>query len=300
MSPTFISKMFSQFVSLNINSVGKRQFELANVFKLILIDFTSNPVNYDLSYNKFAFQSSSWAKCRFRVVELTHSWRQSNDPKLAHLLSVIREGQCPQWAVERLRSLNDQNKPKIIATRLCTHRADADAWNQRKLGELPGWLNFYLFQHIDNGTKRHQIHMRHTNLIRYMCEAPSVLNLKVGAQVMLLKNLDTSRGLVNGARGVVEKINNDNGLPEVRFYSAKANASNGILHWTIRGVDAEEIASRRQLPLTLAWAISIHKSQGITLEYAELALSKVHRSHRITLQKTRSIISVSLENSETQ
>ncbi|VDO92765.1 unnamed protein product, partial [Schistosoma mattheei] len=99
------------------------------------------------SHNKFAFQSSSWAKCRFRVIELTHSWRQSNDPKLAHLLSVIREGQCPQWAVERLRSrlvselVNDQNKPKIIATRLCTHRADADAWNQRKLSELPGRLN---------------------------------------------------------------------------------------------------------------------------------------------------------------
>ncbi|VDP85772.1 unnamed protein product [Schistosoma mattheei] len=107
------------------------------------------------------------------------------------------------------------------------------------------------------------------------------MNLKVGAQVMLLRNLDTSRGLVNGARGVIEKINNDNGLPEVRFYSAKASGSTGILHvvqmekWTIRGVDAEEIASRRQLPLTLAWAISIHKSQGITLEYAELALSKV-------------------------
>lgn len=66
---------------------------------------------------------------------------------MAHLLSVIREGQCPQWAVERLRSrlvselVNDQNKPKIIATRLCTHRADADAWNQRKLSELPGRLN---------------------------------------------------------------------------------------------------------------------------------------------------------------
>ncbi|CAH8525233.1 unnamed protein product [Schistosoma curassoni] len=98
---------------------------------------------------------------------------------------------------------------------------------------------------------------------------------------MLLRNLDTSRGLVNGARGIVGKINSDTGLPEVRFYPAKANGSNGISHvvqiekWTIRGIDAKEIASRRQLPLTLAWAICIRKSQGITLEYAELALSKV-------------------------
>ncbi|VDO85095.1 unnamed protein product, partial [Schistosoma curassoni] len=178
------------------------------------------------SHNKFAFQSSSWAKCRFRVIELTHSWRQSNDPKLAHLLSVI-------------------------PTRLCTHRADADAWNQRKL----------IYRSQDKGVGKGI-----STTIDSSCPAPSVLNLKVGAQVMLLRNLDTGRGLVNGARGVIEKINNDNGLPEVRFYSAK---------WTIRGVDAEEIASRRQLPLTLAWAISIHKSQGITLEYAELALSKV-------------------------
>ncbi|CAH8510966.1 unnamed protein product [Schistosoma rodhaini] len=232
------------------------------------------------SINKFAFQSSSWAKCRFRVIELTHSWRQSNDPKLAHLLSVIREGQCPEWAVERLRSrlvselVDRKNKPKVIATRLCTHRADADAWNQRKLSELPGSCKVYRSQ--DNGVGKGI-----STTIDSSCPAPSVLNLKVGAQVMLLRNLDTSRGLVNGARGVVEKINNDTGLPEVRFYPAKANESNGILHvvqvekWTICGVNAEEIASRCQLPLTLAWAISIHKSQGITLECAELALSKV-------------------------
>uniref|UniRef100_A0A095BZ99 ATP-dependent DNA helicase n=1 Tax=Schistosoma haematobium TaxID=6185 RepID=A0A095BZ99_SCHHA len=249
---------------------------------VIFGDFFQLPpvVHPSESHNKFAFQSSSWAKCRFRVIELTHSWRQSNDPKLAHLLSVIREGQCPQWAVERLRSrlvselVNDQNKPKIIATRLCTHRADADAWNQRKLSELPG--SFKVYRSQDRGVGKGI-----STTIDSSCPAPSVLNLKVGAQVMLLRNLDTSRGLVNGARGVIEKINNDNGLPEVRFYSAKANGTNGILHvvqmekWTIRGVDAEEIASRRQLPLTLAWAISIHKSQGITLEYAELALSKV-------------------------
>ncbi|KAH8859754.1 ATP-dependent DNA helicase PIF1 [Schistosoma japonicum] len=246
-------------------------------------DFFQLPpvVHLSESNNKFAFQSSSWVKCHFRVIELTHSWRQFDDPKLAHLLSVIREGQCPEWAVKILRSRlvseldNDQDKSKAMATRLCTHRADADAWNQRKLDELPGSCKTYRSQ--DKGVEK-----GNSITLDSACPAPSVLNLKIGAQVMLLRNLDTSRGLVNGARGVVEKINIDTGLPEVRFYSSKSNgSSNSILHvvqiekWTIRGVNAEEIASRRQLPLTLAWAISIHKSQGITLDDAELALSKV-------------------------
>ncbi|RTG83897.1 ATP-dependent DNA helicase PIF1 [Schistosoma bovis] len=150
---------------------------------VIFGDFFQLPpvVHPSESHNKFAFQSSSWAKCRFRVIELTHSWRQSNDPKLAHLLSVIREGQCPQWAVERLRSrlvselVNDQNKPKIIATRLCTHRADADAWNQRKLSELPG--SFKVYRSQDKGVGKGI-----STTIDSSCPAPSVLNLKVGAQ----------------------------------------------------------------------------------------------------------------------
>ncbi|CAH8495587.1 unnamed protein product [Heterobilharzia americana] len=258
------------------------QLAFGGVQLVVFGDFFQLPpvVPSSESDNKFAFQSSAWSKCRFRVIELTHSWRQSDDPQLARLLSVIREGQCPEWAVKILRSrliseLDDyHSQDKLAATRLCTHRADADAWNKRMLDELPGVCKIYRAQ--DKG-----IGKSNSISIDTACPAPSVLNLKVGAQVMLIRNLDTSRGLVNGARGVVEKISSDSGLPVVRFYPSRSNGSNGfsyivqIENWTIRGINAEEVASRRQLPLTLAWAISIHKSQGITLENAELALSKV-------------------------
>nr|CAH8841750.1 unnamed protein product [Trichobilharzia regenti] len=274
-------------------SMGKNAEKLAfgGIQLIVFGDFFQLPpvvpASRTQSESKFAFQSPSWDKCHFKVVELTHSWRQSDDPKLAHLLSVIREGQCPKWAIKILRSRviselgnyksdDNNNGSKCIATRLYTHRADAEAWNKRMLDELPGVCKIYRSQDTFVGKTN-------SSYIDSICPAPSVLNLKVGAQVMLLRNLDTGRGLVNGARGVVEKINNDNGLPEVRFFSSKSNSggSNSFLHtvqiekFTIRGVGTEEVGSRRQLPLSLAWAISIHKSQGITLENAELALSKV-------------------------
>eukprot|EP00794_Sanderia_malayensis_P005603 gene5603-6293_t len=129
------------------------------------------------------------------------------------------------------------------------------------------------------------------------------LSLKVGAQVMLLKNLDVASGLVNGSRGVVtdfvspkvealKDLAEDDPIlqaqlqemqlreeqsnkiyPVVRF----ANGRELVIQREKNNIEiaGKEVASREQLPLALAWAVSIHKSQGMTIERVELSLGQV-------------------------
>ncbi len=107
---------------------------------------------------------------------------------------------------------------------------------------------------------------------------------------MLIRNLDTTRGLVNGARGVVKRFTppSEGAYPEVLFYNtASATPSNPFdsdvaivirpERWTtsLSTRNGEVQFTRAQLPLCLAWAVSIHKSQGITLDAIEIDLSKV-------------------------
>jgi hypothetical protein len=124
-------------------------------------------------------------------------------------------------------------------------------------------------------------------------KAPQQLDLKIGAQVMLIKNLDVGQGLVNGARGIIvdfthkridedtgEEITNDSGhdeiIPVVRFTTSIANKQSTVIRmlgrekWELSEND-RELASRVQIPLIFAWAISVHKSQGMTIPFLDLS-----------------------------
>ncbi|TGZ73091.1 hypothetical protein CRM22_001703 [Opisthorchis felineus] len=252
---------------------------------IVFGDFYQLPPVSKQIQTQFAFESPSWKACRFACVELVRSWRQSDDPELARVLSVTREGHCPDWARHLLMSRchpssddkNSVGKGGLVATRLCTHRNDAEAWNMQMLASLPG--NGKVFRAKDSSPAS-------SKRLDSICPAPRALHLKVGAQVMLLRNLDTNRGLVNGARGVVERLGGDGEPPQVRFFLKRLGSGSEkdhtVLHtvqyerWNLRDDGTGHVdAYRRQLPLNLAWAVSVHKSQGITLDTAELALSKV-------------------------
>jgi ATP-dependent DNA helicase PIF1 len=122
--------------------------------------------------------------------------------------------------------------------------------------------------------------------------APETLQLCVGAQVMLVCNLDLESGLANGSRGVVVSIVED--VPVVRFMNGEERV---ISHWQWEiEEDRKKQVRITQIPLRLAWAQTIHKAQGSTIDYAEMDLSNVftYGQAYVALSRVRSLEGLSI------
>lgn len=165
----------------------------------------------------------------------------------------------------------------ILATRLCSHTKDADIINETKLKALPGQPQIFEAQDSVPGT---------TKQLDQQTPVPSRLELKVGAQVMLLKNINVGSGLVNGARGVVKTF--QDGLPVVQFRNKQYIARHE--RWVVKRASGGSLA-RKQVPLKLAWAFSIHKSQGLTLDCVEMSLGRVFEAGQayVALSRAQSL-----------
>ncbi|XP_058788734.1 ATP-dependent DNA helicase PIF1 [Phymastichus coffea] len=212
---------------------------------------------------KFCFQSDTWSKCINMNFELKTVYRQK-DLKFVNILNKLRIGQATDEITEILRNTAKQKieSEGILATRLCSHVNEANEINESQLEKLPGALKVYNAQDSDQSM---------TKSLDQQLPVPGKLVLKVGAQVMLLKNLNINAGLVNGARGVVIKFEED--LPVIHFRTA-GNYKAKMEKWSIKTAQGA-IIYRKQLPLKLAWAFSIHKSQGLTLDCVEMSLARV-------------------------
>ncbi|KAG7524825.1 ATP-dependent DNA helicase PIF1 [Solea senegalensis] len=240
------------------------------------------PVSKGKEKARFCFQARSWRKVIQVNMELMEVRRQT-DQSFISLLQAVRVGRVTEEVTAKLlkSAYHHIERDGILATRLCTHKDDVELTNENKLQQLPGSVRE--FEALDNDPAQVKTIDIHSPVSR-------VIQLKVGAQVMLTKNLDVARGLVNGARGVVVAFESGKqGLPRVRFLCGVTEVlkperwvfkSNGGIH-----------LSRQQLPLKLAWAISIHKSQGMTLDCVEISLARVFESGQayVALSRARSL-----------
>lgn len=245
--------------------------------------FQLPPVNRSSSTYNFVYKSKSWESLDIRVCYLEKEYRQE-DKQFLHILSEIRRNNISKPSIKVLAA-RMYRRVSNITTRLYTHNSDVDAINEEELSKLPGHLHEYL---MDGKGTEYLV-----DIMKKSCLAPAHLKLKVGAVVMFVKN-NFEKGYVNGTLGTVADFNKK-GYPLV-LTSNGEYVEVSSSDWTIEE-DGEVKARISQLPLRLAWAITIHKSQGMTLDGAEIDLGKpfVPGMGYVALSRVRSLQGISLK-----
>lgn len=209
----------------------------------------------------FAYTSSAWRELSPLVCYLTEQHRQ-DDGAYLDVLAAIRSGQAGESERETLETRAHASAVPSDAPKLFSHNADVDALNARALGELAGTAKKFMMissgkDSLVEGLKRG-------------CLSPEVLELKQGASVMFTKNAPQGR-FVNGTLGVVKTWAAD-GLPVVETREG-AVVTAEPMEWQLEE-DGKIRASVRQVPLRLAYAMTVHKSQGMSMDAAVIDLSR--------------------------
>jgi len=224
--------------------------------------FQLPPVNRASELVDFAHTSSAWAELAPKICYLTEQHRQAGD-QLLDVLEAMRRGEVEEWHIQALMErLGKQPTDSVPVTRLYAHNMDVDTINQRHLANLNSETKTFVMKTSGNATKVEQ-------LARSVL-APETLELKTGAEVMFVAN-NFAEGFVNGSRGQV--IGFQDGLPRVNILRTGRTITVEPHSWTLME-DGKKRAEVAQLPLRLAWAITIHKSQGMSLDAAEIDLGK--------------------------
>lgn len=207
----------------------------------------------------FAFESDVWNSLSLHACYLTEQHRQ-DDTKLLSLLDNIRNNTVTHEQKTALRKRITQTPPEDTP-HLYTHNVDVDALNNTALEKLAGDPRFFTM--TTSGSKR-RIEVFKRGLL-----VPEKLALKKGAVVMFVKN-DPQGAYANGTLGKVTGYKNR--YPVVKTYTGKSITVEPVT-WSITENEKTK-AEITQIPLRLAWAITIHKSQGVTLDTAYIDLSK--------------------------
>lgn len=262
-----------------------------------------------VAVHTFCFETPSWNEAVDEIVELKYSFRQSGDNVLGELLNRARVGECTLEDIELLADRVDApfTNPRfegIEPTRMHSRRTNVDSINEEKLLELGDGVHteMYLAQVTynvlsskrksagsdsefvpaevtENNTKSRSDKLRELQRVGTALQqfnntaAKSELQLRVGAQVMLLCNMDVENGLVNGSRGVVTEFRDFEGsmIPVIRFSKTGTEIVIHVYKWEYK-IEGAGSVFYTQIPLQLAWAITIHKAQGLSLDCVEMAL----------------------------
>ncbi|APX63141.1 AAA family ATPase [Acinetobacter schindleri] len=220
--------------------------------------------NDERNRDKFCFMSDAWVEAKFRVCYLTEQHRQGND-YLNDILNAIR---AQAIGTEHRNALQGTRHQEIgeTYTRLYTHNMDVDSINFRHLNEIDNEPRQFDAQ-CDGNDKL-------IETLKSSVRAPETLTLKKHAKVMFVKN-NFDLGYINGSLGEVIGFEEDDEfgvLPKVKLTDGTTLLVEPET-WSVDNEAGKTIASFQQIPLRLAWAITIHKSQGMTLEAAEIDLS---------------------------
>jgi hypothetical protein len=212
-----------------------------------------------------AIDAKAWAELKPAVCYLKEQFRQQ-DSTFIEILNALRSQSLTD---DHLTTLQERHQDDTTIeldetiTRIYTHNVDVDSENEKKLASLGGRVESYT---MHTHGKEH-----HVEALKKGCLAPERLTLKEGAQVLFVKN-NPEKGYVNGTRGEVIGFS-PQGFPQVRTVSGSQMLVEAT-EWSLENDNGKVVASIAQLPLRLAWAITVHKSQGMSLDAAIIDISR--------------------------
>lgn len=211
----------------------------------------------------FVYVSDAWKEAGFTICYLSEQFRQEDDVAIS-ILNEIRAGEVSENTREHLRSRYNVRSPKFTeSTKLFTHNADVDTLNDSELERIES-DETATYMMVSRGKEAI------ATTLKKSCLAPEALRLKPGARVMCVKN-NFEAGYVNGTLGVVVSCGEMDD-PVIRTAKGKT-ITIPRASWKIEE-DGKMKAEILQYPLRLAWAITVHKSQGMSLDAVEVDLSK--------------------------
>ena len=212
----------------------------------------------------FAYDCSSWENAKFVICYITEQYRQ-DDTDFLEILSAIRHDTFDEEHFDKiqLRKVDRSNLPKNIP-KLFSHNVNVDSVNTATLAKIEEEVHHYTM----NGEGPDAL----VAIMQKGCLSPEDLYLKKGAEVMFTKN-NQKEGFVNGTLGTVIGFEIGTKYPIVKIKSGK-NITVGPMEWSVEE-NGKIRAKISQIPLRLAWAITVHKSQGMSMDSAIMDLSEV-------------------------
>jgi ATP-dependent DNA helicase PIF1 len=216
------------------------------------------------SVARFAYDSPAWLEAGPTVCYLTEQHRQDDD----HFLSVLSAIRSDTFDEDHLQHLESRkvayHAVPAEVPKLFSHNKDVDSINEDRLTKLAGEV--YVFPMTCEGPEGL------VNSLKQGCLSPEKLALKIGAKVMFTKN-NPQEGFFNGTLGTVEGFDKESKRPIILTRNGR-HVTVEPMDWLI-AEDRDVKARITQLPLRLAWAITVHKSQGMSLDEAVVDLAGV-------------------------
>ena len=244
------------------------------------------PVNRaeDELKGNFAYLSKAWKELNPAICYLSTQYRQE-DQEFLDILNAIREDNVRRHHAETLLERVGV-EPSQAYTELHTTNFNVDRVNYRRLADIHEEEMAYEMTSTGSEGK--------VQALKRSILAPEILRLKIGATVMALKN-DPDNRFVNGSIGQIIGFKRRTHCPIVKFNNGHTTVVDYDT-WDMRDDEQRKIAGVSQIPLKLAWAITVHKSQGMTLDGAVLDLRRAFAPGMgyVALSRVKSLNSMSL------